>query len=168
MLKHTNLLMPESWRQQHPLSFLVSSRRFIACLLLLWLVTIPISNASAGEVKTTPVRIIALEMADTENVLRLYVRRSIEIGAAPFDFNAAGCSSSQLRKSINTNGKNDGFTHFFDIPLDVTGRSTTTQRQLLNESFAAFTSGHLVNLYVSDNACTNLGSRLVTGIQLLR
>src|SRR4030066_4848 len=104
------------------------------CVALLLLATGSSTAALAGSVWWPPVRIVALEVAETSGVLRLGVRRSIEIDVPAFDFNPADCLTGS----------------YVDVLLDATGRSTTEQRQLLNEIHAAFVTSRNVSLYVRD------------------
>jgi hypothetical protein len=121
------------------------------CVALLLLATGSSTAALAGSVWSPPVRIVALEVAEASGVLRLGVRRSIEIGVPAFDFNPADCLTGS----------------YVDVLLDVTGRSTAEQRQLLNEIHAAFVTSRNVSLYVRDDLCAPAGGRVAAGIQVL-
>lgn len=118
----------------------------------------------AGSAWSPPVRIVALEVPETADVLRLGVRRSIEINVPPFVFNPATCSS--LTEDFNMNGI-DVSTHYFDVQLDAAGRSAAEQRQLLNEIYAAFATSRNVSLNVRDDLCTPADGRVAAGIQVL-
>lgn len=122
------------------------------------------TTALAGSAWSPPVRIVALQVVEASGVLRLGVRRSIEINVPPFDFNPADCSV--LMVAFNLNG-NDVLTHYFDVQLDAAERSATEQRQLLNEIYAAFVTSRNVSLDVRDDLCTPAGGRVTNGIQVL-
>lgn len=110
--------------------------------------------------------IIALEIIESENILRLFIKRRIRINAPVFDFNPANCPDVSLSKPININGKT-GLTpsiQYFDIPFGEINRSAIEQRQLLSETFAAFLTSREVRIYVRDDACSSMYGRLVSGI----
>ena len=136
----------------------------IVCVTSLLLAISFSATALAGSQWSPPVRIVGLELGETAGVLRLGVRRRIEIDVPPFDFNPAGCSD--LTTSFNMSGSNVP-THVFDVLLGTVGRSVAEQRQLVNEIHAAFITSRAVQLYVRDDLCTPMGGRITTGIQVL-
>src|SRR4030065_2465616 len=91
------------------------------CVALLLLATGSSTAALAGGVWSPPVRIVALEVAEASGVLRLGVRRSSEIGMPAFDFNPANCSSLRVNFDLTP----VRLTHYVDVLVDATGRSTT-------------------------------------------
>lgn len=112
----------------------------------------------------TNLNIIALEIIEPENILRLFVKRRIEIDAGQFNFNPANCTN--LTKTIKINDEGYGGIQFFDIPLGVINRSAIEQRQLLNESFASFISSREIRLIVRDDSCSSLNGRQISGIRV--
>jgi hypothetical protein len=136
----------------------------IACATWLLLTTCLSTTALAGSVLSPTVRIVALDMGDTVGMLRLGVRRRIEINAPSFDFNPAGCSG--LTTSYNISGTNVT-THYFDVQLGTAFRSAAEQSQLLNEIYAAFATSRGVQLYVRDDLCTTADSRVATGMKVV-
>lgn len=124
------------------------------------------ASVHAADLQSPPLKIVALQMIDGENVLRLMVRRRIEVGAPAFSFNPANCTYRTT--SINASGKSAGARHHFDLELGAPGRSAAEQRQLVNETLTAFVISLPITLYVPDDACASTGSRAVSGIRVHR
>lgn len=143
-----------------------------APIILAFMLSVAFSLKAVAGNQTTPysnLNIIALEIIEPENILRLFVKRRIRIDAPPFDFNPANCEA--LGKALSINGKNlysqeEEPMQSFDIPLGVKNRSAIEQRQLINEVFAAFVSSRTVSLVVNNETCSSMGGRQVTGIRV--
>lgn len=124
----------------------------------------------------TNLNIIALEIIQPENILRLFVKRRIEIDAGSFDFNPANCpavvKAIEINDNIEIDYNNEGADYtqyniqYFDIPLGVINRSAIEQRQLLNKTFASFITSRVVRLIVRDDSCSSMNGRLVSGISV--
>jgi hypothetical protein len=121
------------------------------------------TTALAGSAWSPPIRIVAIQVAENSGVLRLGMRRSIEI-TSPFNFNPASCVS--LEVDFNLTGF-DVRTQYFDVQLSDAERSVTEQRQLLIEIYSAFATGRNVSLLVRDDLCTTSNGRVAAGIQIL-
>lgn len=119
--------------------------------------------ALAGNAWSPPIRIVAIQVAENSGVLRLGIRRSIELTAA-FIFNPASCAS--LEVDFNLTGF-DVRTHYFDVQLSDSERSVAEQRQLLIGIYTAFATGRNVSLLVRDDLCTTSNGRVAAGIQIL-
>ena len=137
-------------------------------LMLLTLLTMAVSVTSLAGNQTSPytnLNIIALEIIEPENILRLYVKRRIEIDAPVFDFNPANCPVT-ITEDLEVNVKSVGDVQYFDIQLGEINRSAVDQRQLLSEVFISFLTSSEVRLLVNDQACSSMSGRLVSGIRV--
>lgn len=121
------------------------------------------ATALAGSAWSPPIRVVAIQVAENSGVLRLGMRRSIEI-TAPFNFNPASCVS--LEVDFNLTGF-DVRTQYFDVQLNNSERSVAEQRQLLIAIYTAFATGRNVSLLVRDDLCTMSNGRVAAGIQIL-
>lgn len=141
------------------------------CVMWLFLATGLSTSALAGSQWSPPIRIFALQVVENSGVLRLGVRRSLQRRTQAeylpfFTFNPANCS--RLTVPFYFAGDNgDEDTQYFDVQLDIAGRSTMEQNQMLNEVYAAFATSRNVSLQVRDDLCTSAGGRVAAGIQIL-
>ncbi|MFN2348409.1 MAG: hypothetical protein ABR558_02390 [Thioalkalivibrio sp.] len=138
----------------------------ILYLMIAALTAGPAASTLAADLPSPQLKIVAVEMIDGENVLRLMVRRRIEVGEPPFNFNPANCP--RLTTTINAGGKSSGARHHFDLEIGAAGRTAAEQRQLVTEIFTAFFTSLPVTLYVADDSCVTTGSRAVSGIRVRR
>ena len=142
----------------------------IASLMAAALAAGPAASALAADLQSPqPLKIVALEMIDGENVLRLMVRPRLEgFGEPIFVFNPAGCTLLTTRIDASGNPSQERDTDHFDLELGVAGRTAAEQRQLVTETVAAFVTSLPITLYVPDDYCTTAGSRAVSGIRVHR
>jgi len=120
--------------------------------------------AQAASEWSPELRIVALEVTDGVEVLRLGVRRRIETGAGPLGFNPADCATATAAFRINGTATT---LEIFDLPLGATGRSRVKQQQLLNDIYAAFATSRMVELRVRDDLCLEAtGSPYVAGVRV--
>lgn len=123
--------------------------------------------AIAGDAQSPPLKIVALEVLEGENVLRLMMRRRLEDGTPSLsNFNPANCTL--LTNRVNDNGKDVGSRHHFDLQLGIPARTAAQQQELVKKAITAFITSLPLTLYVPDSSCTSAGSRAVSGIRVLR
>lgn len=116
-------------------------------------------TARAANQPSPKLHVLAVEIVDQQNILRLITRTRTDTSGAPVLIpNPAFCNNILTRLTVNRN--------HYDISLDLDNRTASERRQIVNEAFLAFLTRKEVSIHVSDRGCSSAEGRLVTGLSL--
>lgn len=130
-----------------------------ACIVVLSFLVL--SALALAEPQSSPlVRIVGLEVVAGSGVLRMAVERRTHAPGV-FEFNPAGCSLP--RSPFNRNGTNTAIQSY-DFQLEVSGRTSFQQHQVLDQIYGAFATSRMVRIVVSDELCSGNDRPVALGI----